>query len=1053
MNKPAKRYLTAGLLIALMVPQMFVGVFAGSQQPKKRTHPPKPSPAFELDPLRMVKNFSGAGPGSSSDQIGPNVILAMDTSLRMGYDYAGNYYDLRVWDKNTDAVAATDLGVAAGARYYRRKFVGLTRTLIGGAKYNAVSIEAIDELEPDYPTFFDISRLGMARDGFAQVVDENQAIVRFGLVRSRYGAGAVLPSVGNQQPVTLSDPVQALLQGDVGASGKWKVSLALTTTNNTAASASGSEVVVKAESSGASASVLSKLQLAPDASGGLLTAGADADALVDSPLTRLLEDTRAEVVRIMNADSSKYCACRNTVVVMVVGGKDGSNLNPVTTAQTFASVTAGGVTKPVPIYVVAIGPPASDVAQLQQIAQVSGGKYFEVQDADQIAYAASYAVQSAYRLGTDFNAGNDSEFQTVSPIIGSVELANAKDITGAALPDTIIKTPSLSIIPQRSNVVFTGGFTLPGFKASLRAFRVYKPVQDSTKASGYKFVKDGTRLWVASAPAATDRKIYTFIPGTGMVRFDSSQAAALRTYLRMSTDADAASLIDFVRSEPLGAIIDSTPAVMDPPSLEPPPDADYGLRTDPTKFAGARADRRTLVFYGGNDGMVHAIDGRLGKEVWAFVPFNLLPKLRTLRDGQGVDEYEFFVDSSPKVADVKVNGQWRTYLTIGQGPGGTFYQTFDVSDAGMGEPPESDDLNAVLSTFSLPSVIPLVWSFPRYQIFDHTISTTVTPWGDLGAGATAAEKTVGQTWSDPAVGQAFDGTGKYTMVVGSGYLGIPTEQQGVRGGVRAGTSLYLLDVETGSVFSSRDVGDDAGKNTLKNALQGDPTALGPTDTRFINQAYIGDTEGNPWRFNFSLSGSTPTLNAPVRIYDAKKEHPIYTSLALVNVGGSSQYIFFSTGMDIMPTVKKLAKFLLIGVLDNGGSGEGTKKFEIALDKADNKNGDQRPTAAPAVAGDVVFFTTTTEFPDAPCSTPEAELTALTYIGGPAYDTNDDDKVDKKDTGTIIKQALGRSTAAFVSDQHLYFGAGSNLEIFGDPEDFNNGVGETGVRILSWREVR
>ena len=31
--------------------------------------------------------------------------------------------------------------------------------------------------------------------------------------------------------------------------------------------------------------------------------------------------------------------------------------------------------------------------------------------------------------------------------------------------------------------------------------------------------------------------------------------------------------------------------------------------------------------------------------------------------------------------------------------------------------------------------------------------------------------------------------------------------------------------------------------------------------------------------------------------------------------------------------------------------------------------------------------------------------------------------------------------------------GTNLQVFGDTEDFNNGVGQAGVRILSWREVR
>jgi hypothetical protein len=41
----------------------------------------------------------------------------------------------------------------------------------------------------------------------------------------------------------------------------------------------------------------------------------------------------------------------------------------------------------------------------------------------------------------------------------------------------------------------------------------------------------------------------------------------------------------------------------------------------------------------------------------------------------------------------------------------------------------------------------------------------------------------------------------------------------------------------------------------------------------------------------------------------------------------------------------------------------------------------------------------------------------------------------------------------VTDQHLVFGAGAKVELFGDPQDFNNGVGQAGVRILSWRESR
>ena len=48
---------------------------------------------------------------------------------------------------------------------------------------------------------------------------------------------------------------------------------------------------------------------------------------------------------------------------------------------------------------------------------------------------------------------------------------------------------------------------------------------------------------------------------------------------------------------------------------------------------------------------------------------------------------------------------------------------------------------------------------------------------------------------------------------------------------------------------------------------------------------------------------------------------------------------------------------------------------------------------------------------------------------------------------------GRATAPFIVDQHLAFGAGNKIEMLGDPNDFDNGVGNVGVRIISWRDIR
>ena len=72
------------------------------------------------------------------------------------------------------------------------------------------------------------------------------------------------------------------------------------------------------------------------------------------------------------------------------------------------------------------------------------------------------------------------------------------------------------------------------------------------------------------------------------------------------------------------------------------------------------------------------------------------------------------------------------------------------------------------------------------------------------------------------------------------------------------------------------------------------------------------------------------------------------------------------------------------------------------------------------------------------------------------DANGNGKMDNNESN-VVKTVAGRATAPFIVDQHLYFGStgagGAVVQAFGDPVDFNNGVGQVGVRILSWREIR
>ena len=160
--------------------------------------------------------------------------------------------------------------------------------------------------------------------------------------------------------------------------------------------------------------------------------------------------------------------------------------------------------------------------------------------------------------------------------------------------------------------------------------------------------------------------------------------------------------------------------------------------------------------------------------MWAFIPFNLLPKLHALRYGQPVDDFRYFVDSSPKIADVKVDGDWRTYLFFGQGAGGTFYNTLDVT---------LDDIDdRCRGRRRQRRRRCLLRILPRQP---HRAEVELPAKHELRSGRGAVvrravrcasasggrRKTVGETWSDPAIGQiAETRTARTAVLTGSGFL-------------------------------------------------------------------------------------------------------------------------------------------------------------------------------------------------------------------------------------------------------------------------------------------
>ena len=168
---------------------------------------------------------------------------------------------------------------------------------------------------------------------------------------------------------------------------------------------------------------------------------------------------------------------------------------------------------------------------------------------------------------------------------------------------------------------------------------------------------------------------------------------------KIFTDTDSDGIPDSTVIWRLGDVINSSPTVVATPTENFDlvwNDASY------TDFYIKYKERRTMIYFGANDGMLHAVNGgfynedtksycthintdgscdsskgfKLGAEVWAYVPYNMHPHLSCLTDKNY--QHQYYVDLKPRVFEAQIfdkdsldhpNG-WGTILVTGFNFGG-----------------------------------------------------------------------------------------------------------------------------------------------------------------------------------------------------------------------------------------------------------------------------------------------------------------------------------------------------------------------------------------------
>jgi type IV pilus assembly protein PilY1 len=391
------------------------------------------------------------------------------------------------------------------------------------------------------------------------------------------------------------------------------------------------------------------------------------------------------------------------------------------------------------------------------------------------------------------------------------------------------------------------------------------------------------------------------------------------------------------------------------------------LHSRPVALNYGGSPARVVVFYGANDGMLRAIEGKqsgtgAGNEMWAFVAPDLFGKLNRLRD------------ETPK-------------LVLPSNAAGSIYNKSYFMDGPIGAYQEgSTAIIYVAARRGGNFIYAIDVSNPDAPKFKFRLSPSSPGLSNLG-----------QTWSMPKVTKVRDGTsgGRLVLVMGGGYD--TAEDSGGVG--TTGRGVYVIDALTGAVIKHFLAAAD-GTSTISTSIPSDVTIVNVDrdDKGFADRAYVGDLAGNVWRMDLDDPSSSTNASAGWKLYKlaslgAKK----FFYPPDVVLGATFHAVLIGSGDREKPLATSSSDaFYMIKDAKIGldGSGQTTiTTADLVANTADSTSakgwyynlntGGEKVVNAPLTVGGVVYFGTNKPIVQATCKADlgESRSYAMSFLDG------------------------------------------------------------------------
>ncbi|MBB5322161.1 PilC/PilY family type IV pilus protein [Marinobacter oulmenensis] len=457
----------------------------------------------------------------------------------------------------------------------------------------------------------------------------------------------------------------------------------------------------------------------------------------------------------------------------------------------------------------------TDQTLLSDTADKGNGSYYLAESADQLEEAFNSIFREVLSTNTTFSSPgvSVSNFNQLNHL-DSLYFAVFEPIVDPLWPGNLKKyrlKADGTIVDQNGNAAVdesTGFF------------------KDSAKSYWSSNV-DGPRIDLGGASSVmdddvSDRNVYTYYEGSSSTSLTASANNVVTTNDNLSktlfgdsgmTDARLAQLIRWTRGEDVfdedsdGNRSDSRNFLADPLHSRP-----Y-LQV----YGGDEENPDTTVFYGDNQGYIHAVDGETGELEFSFIPGELLSNQGQYMDQQLSETTRPYGMDGSVVAwfndtdlDRVVDNEDSVYIYAGMRRGGRNYYALDVTDR------------------SSPSALWVI------------------------RGGSGDYEELAQTWSDPVKHRVRIGDEVKDVLFFSGGYDPNQDNVGVRTEDSMGRALYMVDAETGERLwwaGNDESNADLEITGMDYSIPATPTVVDVNGDGLADQIYVGDMGGQIFRFD------------------------------------------------------------------------------------------------------------------------------------------------------------------------------------------------------------